>query len=156
MWLGVTWTIKWTTVCTCVWCGPCRPSVLPMLTLVKRQALSWQQREEEVSLKTKLALSLSLHSIYLYNHVDARKPAAMYVSHQFQLKDRRRCYRSMRKFLGSTDYRQDLKEVSYASVLPWIPFRMGSSGCAQWWTQRSRDLWMSLGTSFLLQFSSIF
>ena len=43
---------------------------------------------------------------------NTRKPAAMYVNHQFQLKDRRRCYRSIRKFLGSTDYRQDLKEVA--------------------------------------------
>ena len=49
---------------------------------------------------------------YFCNHVDTRKPATMYVNHQFQLKDRRRCYRSIRKFLGSTDYRQDLKEVS--------------------------------------------
>ena len=34
----------------------------------------------------------------------------MYIKHLY-MKDRRRSYRAIRRFLGSTDYRQDLKEV---------------------------------------------
>ncbi len=61
------------------------------------------------------------------SHPDLQKPASMFTRNRL-LKNRRRAYRSIRKNLGCTDYRQDLMEVrggegGWGPVMTLLPVR---------------------------------